>query len=215
MPNNGHRYLLVMYTYVIGRWWRATLVLGLVLLVLAIGLAILPGYLPQAHFLQVERQSLWGAGGIGVVAIGLSIFLIAIRRSAYVQAQSDHIRLVTPFLRLNISYRRILHTSTAEMSDLYSLKKGGGWRRSFLRPLAKKTVIVLDLNGYPLPRAALRLFLSPYFFPDKSPRMVLMVPDWIEFSAELESFRSTWMGTSRQAGYSGAATLTNPLDPKK
>jgi len=44
-----------------------------------------------------------------------------------------------------------------------------------------------------MPRRVLDLFLSPYFFPDKTSRLALLVPDWIRFSTELESLRSAWL----------------------
>jgi hypothetical protein len=33
------------------------------------------------------------------------------------------------------------------------------------------------------------LFLSPFFFKDKTPHIVLLVKDWLRFSTELESMR--------------------------
>jgi hypothetical protein len=197
MPANGHRFRLILYAYVLNRWWRSLLGIGIVLLVLALGLGLAPRLLPQVHLMQVDEQVLWAAGGIGGLAIGLSIFLIAIRKSAYVQAFSDHLRLVTPFLRVNIAYRRIRQTSSIEMDSLFPLATARGWRRSFLRPLAKHTAIVLDLAALPLSRAALSLFLSPYFFPDKAPRVTLLVQNWMAFSTELESFRSAWVESQR------------------
>jgi hypothetical protein len=214
MPASGHRFPLLLYTYILNRWWRAVLAIGILLLVMAAGLRFIPQYAPRAHFLQLEAGVLWAVGGIGTVAIFAAIFLIAIRKSAYVQPFSDHLRLVTPFLRLNISYRRIRQATSIEARQLFQLGKTRGWRRSFLLPLAGQTAIILDLAGYPLSPTALRLFLSPDFFPDKSPRLALLVRDWMGFSAELESFRGSWMASQRQPGHSGAATLINPLDRK-
>jgi len=215
MAASGHRFPLVLYTHVMNRWWRAVLVIGLFLLVLVLGLKLAPQYLPGTQFLQVNSDILWTVGGVGMVAIGLAIFLVAVRKSAYVQPFSDHLRLVTPFLRLNIDYRRIRQASSIEVRELYPIGRTRGLRRSFLRPLGREMAILLDLTGYPLPREALRLFLSPYFFPDKSPRLALIVRDWMGFSAEMESFRSAQMSVGRKGGFSGAAHLINPLDRKQ
>ena len=38
MPRSGHRHHLVLYTYMLNRWWKAILGIGIVLLVLAAGL---------------------------------------------------------------------------------------------------------------------------------------------------------------------------------
>jgi hypothetical protein len=197
MPANGHRFRLMLYAYVLNRWWRALLGIGLVLLVLTLVLGLAPRLLPQVHLMQVDDQVFWAAGGVAGLTIALAIFLIAIRKSAYVQAFSDHLRLVTPFLRLNIAYRRIRQTSSIEMGSLFPPASARGWRRAFLRPLAKHTAIVLDLSALPLSRASLSLFLSPYFFPDKAPRLTLLVQNWMAFSTELESFRSAWVETQR------------------
>jgi len=195
-PSRGHRHRLLLYTYSLNRWWRGVLATGIILLVLALGLGLLPGLLPQDTFLQVEDQSLWVTGVIGVLVIFAAIFLAAIRKSAYVQPYADHLRLVTPFLRLNISYRRIRQASSTEMAHLFPSVKG--WQRKLLGPIAGKMAVVLDLDGYPISRSALRLFLSPFFFPDRTDRLALLVPDWMEFSTEIESFRSSWKEAMRQ-----------------
>jgi len=197
MPAASRRYRLMLYAYVLNRWWRSLLAIGSLLVALALVLGLAPRDLPQMHLVQADSAVLWAVGGVGAVTIGLAIFLLAIRRSAYVQAFKDHLRLVTPFLRLNIAYRRIRQASTAEMNGLFPLAKARGWRRSFLHPLASRTAVVLDLTALPLARPALTLFLSPYFFPDKSPRLALLVADWMNFSTELESLRSSWAETQR------------------
>ena len=207
MAPSGHRHLLILYMYTLNRWWRMVLGNGLVLLILALGLALLPLYLPQDPFLRVESQKLWAVGGIGIILLITAVFLIAIRRSAYVQPFKDYLRLSTPFLRLNISYRRIRQASTTEMSRLFNLEITRGWRRQFLRPLAGKTAVVLELTGFPIGRTALRLFLSPFFFADRTARLVLLVPDWMAFSTEMESFRSAWAESSRQPPDNSSPTM--------
>ncbi len=193
MPNRGRRHRLVLYTYMLNRWWRYTLGIGAVLLGLVAGLTMLPGWLPQYHFLWLPDWILWVAAGAGAYATLLSIFFISIRKSAYVQPFATHLRLITPFLRLNISYQRILKTSSVEIQHLFPIGRYTNWQRGFLRPLASQTAIVLDLKEWPLPRRVLRLFLSPFFLPDKSPHLALLVPAWMDFSMDMDSFRSTWL----------------------
>jgi hypothetical protein len=48
---------------------------------------------------------------------------------------------------------------------------------------------VINLSEYPLPPAVLRWFLSPFFFKDRTPHFVILVKDWLRFSAELDSMR--------------------------
>jgi hypothetical protein len=214
LSSNGRRHRLILYTYVIDRWWQAILITGLVLLVVVLCFAVLPRYLPQYPIMEIGNQELWAVGGIGVLAICLATFLFAVRKSAYVQPFRDHIRLVTPFLRLNIAYQRIRKTSATEMGQLFPRAIAKGWQRAFMRPLASQLAVVLDLNGFPIAPFFLRLFLSPFFFPDKTARIVLLVPDWMVFSTEIESLRSTWVTSVRPAGYSDAAKLVPRAKPK-
>lgn len=197
MPRAGHRHQLMIYTQLVNRWWPTILGIGVILLAVALSLYYLPGLLPGRVTARVPMFSLWWMGGGGVYALLLALFFIVVRKSAYVQPCENHLRLATPFLRLKISYRRIRQSSSAEMGRLYPpeyLKK----KLAILRPLVKYTLIVLDLKGLPISRGALKLFLSPLFLPDLTPRLALLVPDWINFSNEFESFRDSWMESQRQ-----------------
>jgi hypothetical protein len=215
MPRSGRRYRLILYTYVLNQWWRPTLGIGIVLLVMVEALAWLPSVLPQYQPPQVADWMLWLAGGVGAFAVFLAIFLVAVRKSAYVQPFDNHLRLVTPFLRMNISYRRFIQSSSADMGRLFSLENLKGRKRTFLAPLAGLTAIVLELKGWPLPRWALDLFLSPFFFPDRTARLALLVSDWIRFSTEMESFRSAWLDTLRNPGGTPQSDLLASLSEKR
>jgi hypothetical protein len=65
-----------------------------------------------------------------------------------------------------------------------------GWVRDIFAPLANQTAVVIELKGYPISPVILRLFLSRFFFRDKSPHVVILVKDWMKFSSELDSRRS-------------------------
>ena len=214
MAQSGTRHRLVLYTYILNRWWRATLTIGLLLLALVGALAWLSAQ-PQDPFPQVDKRILWLMGGLGAFSVFLAIFLAAVRKSAYAQPFNNHLRLATPFLRMNISYRRFIQASSAEMGRMFPLENLKGRKRAFLRPLTKLTAIVLELKGWPLPRWALELFLSPYFFPDRSSRLALLVPDWIRFSTELESFRGTWQDSLRPAGGTPQSDLLASLNDQR
>ena len=127
--------------------------------------------------------------GLGSAVILISLVMASLRKSGYVQLFKDHLRLVTPFLRMNISYRRILRTTTVNMGATFPPKSISGWRRDIIGPLASKTAVKIDLNGFPLPRMALQFFLSPFFFKDRTPHFIILVNDWMGFSMELESLR--------------------------
>lgn len=190
MPNAGRRYPLVMYTHMLNRWWPALLFLSAALFGLAFGVSRTPEGQAQP-FLVVAT------GGLGVVVLILALFFLTIRKSAYVQPFHNHLRLVTPFLRLNISYRRFHSATTSEIQALFPPKSLSGWKQGIIAPLASMTAIVINLTGYPAHPFALRFFLSPFFFKDRTPHLVILVSDWMRFSTELESLRTGGAGSSQ------------------
>jgi hypothetical protein len=180
MAKGGRRYPLVVYTHMINRWWPAIFTLGLALLALSWALR-------SWGFEDWRWLAFTSIGGLNIF---LGILLIILRKSAYVQPFSDHLRLVTPFLRLNISYKRFRRASSANMGVLFPPQSVSSWRAEIIQPLAKMTALVIELTGYPMSQSSLRLFLSPLFFKDKSPHFVILVDDWMKLSNELESMRS-------------------------
>ena len=180
MAKGGRRYPLVVYTHMINRWWPAIFTLGLALL--ALSWAIRSWGFEDWRWLAFSS--------IGGLCIFLGILMLILRRSAYVQPFSDHLRLVTPFLRVNISYKRFRRASSANMGALFPPQSVSSWRREIIQPLAKMTALVIELTGYPMSQSSLRLFLSPLFFKDKTPHFVILVDDWMKLSNELESMRS-------------------------
>jgi len=176
----GRRYPLVIYTHMLSRWWTAVFTLGLSLLALAWAL----------RSWQFEEWRWRTTASLGVLVVCAGVAILIFRNSAYVQPFTDHLRLVTPFLRVNISYKRFRRATSAAMYSLFPPRSISGWRREILRPLQKMTAIVVELNEYPISHTVLRLFLSPFFFKDRTPHFVILVKDWMTFSAELESRRS-------------------------
>jgi hypothetical protein len=197
MPTIGHRYRLIIYTYLMNRWWRATLAIGITLLIIAGGLGGLPVYLPQFPVMWVEDWKLWLAGGAGGFAIFITILLAALRNSAYIKPFEKHLHLATPFLHVNISYQRLRRTYTDEFQRLFPPKKMKGWKRELVEPLAGRTAIILEFTSLPVPLWTLRLFLSPFFFPDRTPRLAILTSDWMALSTELESLRGNYIESQR------------------
>lgn len=180
MAKAGRRYPLVIYRFMLDRWWPAVLALGLALFGLA-------WVIYQWGFESWRWFTLAGVGGFVLL---VSLFLFVIRYIAYVQPRSDHLRLVTPFLRINISYKRIRKTSSASMSALFPPKSVANWQYEMIEPLLSMPALVIELNGYPIRQHVLRFFLSRFFFKDKTPHFVILVRDWMRFSSELETMRA-------------------------
>ncbi len=186
MAKGGRRYSLVVYTHMINRWRSAIFALGIALL--GLSWAIYTWGFEQWRWLTIAS--------IGGFNLFLGILLFILRKSAYVQPFSDHLRLATPFLRLNISYKRVLRTSSANMGSLFPPNSVSKWQAEIIQPIAKMTAIVLELRGHPMSQSVLRLFLSPLFFKDKTPHFVIVVNDWMRLSAEMEGMRSGTGSTS-------------------
>lgn len=180
MSKGGRRYPLVVYTHMMNRWYPAILFLGLALLGMALAL----------YMWGFEEWRWLGFASVGVFYIFVGLMMFLLRKSAYVQPFSDHLRLATPFLRLNISYKRLRRASSTNMGTLFPPKSVPKSMVDIIAPLSKMSAIVIELTSLPMSQAALRLFLSPLFFKDKTPHFVLLVDDWMRFSAELESMRT-------------------------
>ena len=183
MARSGTKFPLLVYRRLVGRWWTPMIAMGLGLFGIAYGQygeplgPILPWtWLPLAV--------------LGVVCILVGVFFLVIMQFAYVQAFPTHLKFVTPFLHFNISYKRIQRTYTNEMSVLFPPKSMSGWMREIFAPLAGQTAMVIDLKGYPISPTLLRMFLSRFFFKDRTPHLVILVKDWLKFTTELESMRS-------------------------
>ena len=183
MARAGHKYPLIVYRHMLDRWWPAMIAIGLGMFALAYS-----EYITPLGKLLTWRWQL--PATVGGLAILIGVFFWIIRYFAYVQPLPNSLKLATPFMRLNISYKRFQKTTATEMKYLFSYKKMSGWVRDIFSPLANKTALVIDLNGYPISPVLLRLFLYRFFFKDKTPHLVILVQDWMRFSSELESMRS-------------------------
>ena len=183
MARGGTKFPLVVYQHLLNRWWTPMIAMGLGLFGIAYGRYMEPigPFLPM-HWIPFVA--------LGVLAIIVGIFFLIIRQIAYVQAFPGYLKFVTPFMRLNISYKRIHKTTTTEMKLLFPPKSMSGWMRDIFAPLATQTALIIELKGYPISPVILRMFLSRFFFKDKTPHLVILVKDWMRLSSELESMRS-------------------------
>lgn len=192
MARGGRKYPLLVYRHLVGRWWTPFLAIGITLL-LFVGILwgaewyfIDPTQNPFIRLPEFEGLVLLIAG---IISIGFSFFLMTMRNFAYVQLFNDHFRLVTPFLRLNISYKRIHRTNSSEMAALFPPQKLNNWTREMIGPLLPRTANVIHLTKYPVSKFWLKLFLSRFFFCDDTPHLVLILDDWMRFSTEIDSVR--------------------------
>lgn len=184
---SGKRQTLLMYRRTVDRMFFATLLLGILLLL--ISLFPLLGGIGSISQSILEVISVSAA-----VVLTLSMFAFLARFRAYVQVNPNHLSLVTPLIHLNISYLRLRSAHPALIQQLFPANESGWARRSYLKPFYGKTAIVVELKGYPLNPVLLRLFFAKEMFSPQNRGFVLLVPDWMRFSTELDTLHGKWLG---------------------
>ena len=183
---SGNRYPLLFYRRTMGRIWKATFILGLV--VAAAGWWAL---LNKTIFLGFSSD-MW-LFMVAFLAFAISIFAFIANYLAYVQAHESYLFIATPFLRFRISFRRIRSAHPVLVQQLFPKEKSSWAERSFLDPFYGKTALVIELNGYPIQPALLKLFLPAQMFSPRSTGLVLMVSDWMKLSTEFDSLKGAWL----------------------
>jgi hypothetical protein len=197
-----------VYQRLVGRWWTPMFMIGIVMFWLAYQEYTHPVY----RFIPWRWQVF---AGVGVLAILIGIFFLVIRQIAYIQPFPGYVKLVIPFMRVNISYKRLHKTTVSEMRQLFPVKGMSGWMKEIFAPLATQTAVVLELKSYPISPAILRMFFSRFFFKDKTPHFVILVKDWMGLSSEIESFRSGDADTSNPAHNKRTSSSILSRLPKK
>lgn len=191
----GTRHHLLLYERAWNRTWKNTLPIGLVLAFVWashdwIGMEISPFY---------DMLLLFAALSL----LGFALLTFLLRKMAYVQARADHLRLATPLYWLKIPYRRIRTVRSYSLEHLFPVKTTKAFDRNLLAPFYGRTVAVVELNGFPVSRRLLRLFLPATMFSPKSSGLVLIVKDWMALATEIDSFKGAWLQEQSQRPRSG------------
>ena len=176
----GKKQPLLMYRRTVDRIFIATFLLGFLLL----AIWFYPflggvGYVSQSIQVFISISA--------VVVLTLSMFAFLARFRAYVQVNQTHLSLVTPVFRLNISFHRLRSTHPVLIQHLFPAKDSCWARRSYLKPYYGETAIVVELKDFPLNPALLRLFFAKEMFSPQNKGFVILVPDWMKFSTELDT----------------------------
>ena len=128
---------------------------------------------------------------VALAGTALILFLtFAYRLTAYAQCRKDVLRIQLPLYHLTIPYEEITATRPTDFYRLFPPKKVPRLQRSFLYPLLGKTVVAVNLDGWPRPRLWLRLWMSRYMLSPESIGLIFPVRDWIAFRSELDNFRT-------------------------
>lgn len=188
---SGNRYPLLVLRRMWDRIWAPTFVLGVLLSIT--WWQSDSGNLP---FIQ-SANNLWVLFG-AAMSLFIGIFALFARNMNYIQPFASYVRIVTPFLRMNVSYRRIRSIRPSDMVQLFPPKTQSWGRRRYLMPFYSNTALSMELNGLPIPKSWLRLFLPRQFFIPKSTGFVILVADWMKLSTELDSLMGVWYANRAQ-----------------
>lgn len=145
-------------------------------------------------------------------SFAFTLFAWVARNLAYVQAKSDHLRIVTPFLAVKVSYRRVQRVHPAKLIQLFPPDKTRGSLSSLLSPYYGSTAIAVETKGYPLSPVLLRLFLGRQMFLPTTQGFVLLVSDWMALTTEIDSLQGAWrqkQNRPRQAAHPSMGLLKN------
>jgi hypothetical protein len=184
---HSKRHVLLLYQDSMDQIWTACLFFGVVLMA---------GWFFSGRLLPVlepAQEVVLITGGILLLAI--AAFALLARKGGYVQAYGDHFRLVTPFLRLKISYRRVSGIRASQLGALFPPEKARFLERGSLQPYYSATVVEVDLFEYPLSQHTLRLFLPRHCFAVGNMGLVLLVDDWMSLIQDLDHFSLQWRQT--------------------
>jgi hypothetical protein len=135
-----------------------------------------------------------------LVSVGLLLVLtFVLRLRAYAQCQPEGLYLRLPFLHLHIPYDEIKNTRPTEFFRMFPPKRVRWTQRAFLAPLFGKTVVILELERLPRPRAWLRLWMSEFMFCPDAIGLILPVSDWMAFRTEMDEFKARRRRPQRSA----------------
>lgn len=187
----GARHPLLFYRRTMDRVGWSALILGVVVGVSGWFSLIAPRNILGFH------SDIWFFA-LAAIAFALAAFAFVARFLAYVQPRDGFLLIATPFLRLRISYQRIQSLRPMLMQQVFPPDRLTWAQRGFIDAFYGKTALVVDLLSYPMSPAILKLFLPDAMFARDRKGIVLMTPDWMKLSTEIDSFYGNWLQTQRR-----------------
>jgi hypothetical protein len=182
----GLRHPLLLYRRAMDRVAEYTFILALFL-------GVAGGWpLIKETWILGYSSNLWLLG-TALLSFAISVFAFLTRLAAYVQVTSSTLNVVTPFIRLKISYRRVQSVHPVLMQQIFPSENLTWAQRSYLSAFNGKTALLAELRGYPISPVILHLFWTDQMFSPQSPGLVLLVADWMQLCTEFDSFYGTWL----------------------
>jgi hypothetical protein len=190
MAAGSKRHRLLLYTRLFGMMrWPTFLI------------AVLSGVLwwtaADVPWLANELSE-WGLLGITIVCGLLCLYAVVGPLFSYVQCFPKYLVVNTPLYRLVISYSRIRTVRPVKFAP----GKLTWSQEQFLEPFVDRTVVMVDLNGYPVGEKWLRIWLSRFMFTSEATGLLFLTQDWMALSREIETYRGEWKSSRIQRAQS-------------
>lgn len=137
--------------------------------------------------------------GLVVSVAGIIIVMYTfLARRAHVSGHKNNFVVHTPLYPVAFSYQRVEMVRPVEFKSIFppENEKNARWR--LYKNIWGKTVVVINVKGYPFPKWWLRLWFHPYLMHPREMALVLPVEDWMGLSRSLESLRTNWLERQRQ-----------------
>jgi hypothetical protein len=200
-PKAAPKHALLLFKQSLGQMAGPVFLIGLIL----VGLWVAGGLF--SLFLLDEYLGYFLLG-VGVVILAIAIFLQGEGRWAYVQANPDHLNVVGPFLRVKVSYRRIKSAHSGQLQQIFPPQRLKGSEKSLLTPFFGKTVVVVELAGFPMSPAVLKLFFPRFVFLPQGTGFVFIVDDWLSLSTDIDNAIGSWRQSQAKRGNVNARRYT-------
>jgi hypothetical protein len=184
----GDKFPLLIYR----RWAK---MLRLPSLLIAVASGAMWWFAPQDPRLKQHPWVFIVLGGVGALTF---LYSLLAHRVAYAQCFPNYVRIRTPFQSVAVSYRRVLQVRPVEFYSQLPLRKMRRTQSRLLEPFLTRTVILLELNGFPVNERRLRTWVPWFMFASEVTGFVLVVGDWMALSRQISVFSDRWVAR-RQA----------------
>lgn len=179
----GTRFRLLIYGRMWQRWaWPCTLI--------AVASFVMWWVAPRTPLIHPLFRPLTLVPALAALLILAYAYLA--RRMAWVQCRQNQLYIQTPLHPLSVSYGRFKGVRPTTFAQVFDPAKEKGTRQAWLRPYWNRTVIVVEISNYPLPKTWMRLWFSRYLLLPNSNGFVFLVDDWMALSRQLDDSRANW-----------------------
>jgi hypothetical protein len=191
-PKPGKRHRLLFYWRTMDRVWQMTLLLGVLF-----GCAGGFGLTKVAYIFGIHSD--YWLVGVAALALAISAWAFISRFFAYVRVYPGYIYIRVPLMGLKIGFQRVRGIKPTLMQQVHPPEKQSWAQRTYLAPFYGKSVLLMELNSFPVSPTLLRLILPRAMFAPETTGLLLLVPDWMLLSTEMDSLFGAWQNTQGRA----------------